>query len=128
MQHQDWRRFLPDRSQLMLLVMVVIVLAAGMSFVNLGIARNNALATNRAAHARYEEAVRQNELLNGSLAAVQREENVVPKAFDYFKWSLPGTTTIVLEPAEAGTETEGEQSLRPTPPFWGQWWRRLVNP
>ena len=44
MQHQGWRRFLPDRSQFMLLVIVVIALVAGMSFVNLGIARNSALA------------------------------------------------------------------------------------
>ena len=47
MQHQDWRRFLPDRSQFMLLVIVVIALVAGMSFVNLGIARNSALAQNQ---------------------------------------------------------------------------------
>ena len=51
MQHQGWRRFLPDRSQFMLLVIVVIALVAGMSFVNLGITRNSALAQNRTAHA-----------------------------------------------------------------------------
>ena len=47
---------MPDRSQFMLLVIVVIALVAGMSFVNLGIARNSALALNQTAHVRYDEA------------------------------------------------------------------------
>ena len=128
MQHQDWRRFLPDRSQFMLLVIVVIALVAGMSFVNLGIARNNALAMNRTAHARYDEAQQQNDLLKRTLTGVQRGENILPKAYEYFSWALPGVTTVLLQPIEANEAVEGEATQRSAPPFWGEWWQRLVNP
>ena len=128
MQHQGWRRFLPDRSQFMLLVIVVIALAAGMSFVNLGIARNNALAMNRTAHARYDEAQQQNDLLKRTLTGVQRGENILPKAYEYFSWALPGVTTVLLQPIEANEAVEGEATQRSAPPFWGEWWQRLVNP
>jgi hypothetical protein len=128
MQHQGWRRLLPDHSQFMLLVIVVIVLVAGMSFINLGIARNNALTMNRTAHARYNEAQQQNDLLKRTLTGVQRGENILPKAYEYFSWALPGVTTILLQPSEAKEAAEGEAAQRTNPPFWGEWWQRLVNP
>jgi len=128
MQHQSWRRFLPDRSQFMLLVIVVIALGAGMSFVNLGIARNSALTQNRIAHARYDEAQQQNDLLKRTLTGVQRGENVLPKAYDYFFLLPPGMTTVLLQPAEAQETADGEAARRTSPPFWGVWWQLLVNP
>jgi hypothetical protein len=127
MQHQGWRRFLPDRSQFMLLVIVVIALVAGMSFVNLGIARNSALAMNRASHARYDEAQQQNDLLKRILTGVQRGENILPKAYDYFFLLPAGVTTVLLQPIET-PEADGEAARRTSPPFWGDWWQRLVNP
>jgi len=128
MQHQGWRRFLPDRSQFMLLVIVVIALVAGMSFVNLGIARNSALAQNGTAHARYDEAQQQNERLKRNLIAVQRGENVPSKAYDYFFMQPSGVTTVLLQPVEAKEAAESEAARRTAPPFWGDWWQRLVNP
>jgi len=128
MQHQGWRRFLPDRSQFMLLVIVVIALVAGMSFVNLGIARNSALAMNRTAHTRYDEAQQQNDLLKRTLTGVQRGENILPKAYDYFFLLPSGVTTVLLQPLEAKEASESEAARRTSPPFWGEWWQRLVNP
>jgi hypothetical protein len=128
MQLQGWRRFLPDRSQSMLLVIVVIALVAGMSFVNLGITRNNALAMNRTAHARYDEAQQQNDLLKRALVGVQRGENILPKAYDYFFMQPSGVTTVLLQPVEAKETAESEAASRTAPPFWGEWWQRLVNP
>ena len=128
MQHQVWRRFLPDRSLFMLRVIVVIALVAGMSFMNLGISRNSALAMNRNAHARYDEAQQQNDLLQRTLAGVQRGENILPKAYDYY-FPLPsGMTTVLLQPLEAKEAADGEAVQRTGPPFWGEWWQRLVNP
>ena len=128
MQHQDWRRFLPDRSQFMLLVIVVIALVAGMSFVNLGIARNSALAMNRSAHALFDEAQQQNDLLKRTLAGVQRGENIPSKAYDYFFLHPPGVTTVLLQPIEAKEAADSEAARRTSPPFWGDWWQLLVNP
>jgi hypothetical protein len=128
MQHQGWRRFLPDRSQFMLLVIVVIALVAGMSFVNLGITRNGALAQNRTAHVRYDEAQQQNDLLKRTLTGVQRGENILPKAYDYFFLLPSGVTTVLLQPIEAQEAVDGEAARRTSPPFWGDWWQLLVNP
>jgi hypothetical protein len=128
MQHQDWRRFLPDRSQFMLLVIVVIALVAGMSFVNLGIARNSALAQNQIAHARFDEAQQQNDRLNRNLIAVQRGENIPSKAYDYFFMQPSGVTTVLLQPIEANEAADSEAARRTSPPFWGDWWQLLVNP
>ena len=128
MQHQDWRRFLPDRSQFMLLVIVVIALVAGMSFVNLGIARNSALTQNQAVHALFDEAQQQNDRLNRNLIAVQRGENIPPKAYDYFFMQPSGVTTVLLQPIEANEAADSEAARRTSPPFWGDWWQLLVNP
>jgi hypothetical protein len=128
MVHQGWRRFLPDRSQLMLLVIVVIALVAGVSFVNLGIAHKSALAAREMAVARYDEIQQQHVLLVRTLEAAQRGENILPKAYDYFFMTPPGIITVLIEPAEpapapgvAGARTSG-------PPYWGDWWQHLVNP
>ena len=128
MQHQGWRRLLPERSQFMLLVIVVIALVAGMSFVDLGIARNSALAINRTAHARYDEAQQQNDLLKRTLAGVQQGENIPSKAYDYFFLLPSGVTTVLLQPVTAKEAAESEAARRTSPPFWGEWWQRLVNP
>jgi type II secretory pathway pseudopilin PulG len=128
MQPQGWRRLLPERSQFMLLVIVVIALVAGMSFVNLGIARNSALAQNQTAHALYDEAQQQNERLKHNLVAVQRGENIPSKAYDYFFMQPSGVTTILLQPVEAQEAAESAAARRTAPPFWGDWWQRLVNP
>ena len=128
MQHQGWRRFLPDRSQFMLLVIVVIALVAGMSFVNLGITRNGALAQNRTAHVRYDEAQQQNDLLKRTLTGVQRGENILPKAYDYFFLLPSGVTTVLLQTIEAKEADNGEAARHTSPPFWGDWWQLLVNP
>jgi hypothetical protein len=128
MMHPGWRRFLPDRSQFMLLVIVVIALVAGMGFVNLGIARNSALAANRTAHVRYDEALQQNDQLKRALTAAQRGENILQKAFDYFSLTLPGVTTLMLQPVAAKESTDGEAVRSSGPPFWGEWWQRLVKP
>jgi hypothetical protein len=128
MQQQGWRRFLPDHSQFMLLVIVVIALVAGMSFVNLGIARNSALAMNRTAHAHYDEAQQQNVLLKRTLTGVQRGENILPKAYDYFFLQPAGVTTVLLQPVEAKEAAASAADRRTSPPFWGEWWQRLVNP
>jgi hypothetical protein len=128
MQHQGWRRFVPDRSQFMLLVIVVIALVAGMSFVNLGIARNSALTQNQAVHALFDEAQQQNDRLDRILIAVQRGENIPSKAYDYFFMQPAGVTTVLLQPIEAKEAAESEAARRTAPPFWSDWWQRLVNP
>jgi hypothetical protein len=112
----------------MVLVVVVIVLVAGMSFANLGITKNAALATNRAAHAQHDEALEQRSLLGQALDAAQRGENIVPKAFDYFVLTPPGETTVLVRPALAEESGSESKALRSAPPYWIDWWQRLAQP
>ncbi|MDQ1301713.1 MAG: hypothetical protein QG637_1635 [Chloroflexota bacterium] len=128
MVHQGWRRFLLDRSQFMLLAIVVMGLVAGVSFVNLGIARNSVWTANQVAHARYEEAQRQHAMLVETLENAQRGENIPPKAYDYFALAPAEVTTILIELVTPGENVDGPGAHRVGPPFWGVWWERLVNP
>jgi hypothetical protein len=128
MVQQGWRRFLPDRSQFMLLVIVVMGLVAGVSFVNLGITRNTALAANRIAHERLAEAQEQNVLLGQALVSAQQGDNIPPKAYEYYGEARPGVTTFEIQPVAPGEAADGAGAQRAGPPFWGDWWERLVNP
>ncbi|MEJ5200032.1 MAG: hypothetical protein WHX53_14000 [Anaerolineae bacterium] len=122
-----WRRFLPDRSQLIWLATIMIGLVAGVSFINLSVARNAAVAANRAVHARYAQAQQQHEALVQALAAAQRGEQIVPKAYDYFSLTPAGVTTVLIKPVApvSAIESEGE---RGGPPYWATWWQRLAQP
>ena len=123
-----WRRFLPDRSQFMLLVIVVMGLVAGVSFVNLGITRNTALASNRIAHERLAEAQQQNVSLEQALVSAQQGDNIPPKAYEYYGEARPGVTTFEIRAGGAGRCGGWAGAQQAGPPFWGDWWERLVNP
>jgi hypothetical protein len=112
----------------MLLMIVVIALVAGVSFVNLGLARNAALAANQIAHARYDEAARQNKLLVEALASAQQGQNVLPKAYDYFSLTPPDVMTIEIKPAVSDEDATAGWPRRSGPPYWDDWWQRLVKP
>ncbi len=128
MVQQGWRRFLPDRSQFVLLAIVVMGLVAGVSFVNLGIARNAVWTANQIAHTRYEEAQRQHGMLVEALEGAQQGENILPKAYEYFVLTPVGVTTILIKFVTPGENVDGIGSRRAGPPFWGDWWEHLVEP
>ena len=127
LQRRLWR-FLPDRSQLILLASVVIVLFAAVSFVNLAIAKSAALAKERTLQAQLEQAREQHERLQRALQQAQAGQNVMPKAYEYFGMTLPGVTMVL--PEEPGDETVGPILQEPpaAQPFWLQWWERWRNP
>lgn len=122
-----WRRFLPDRSQLIWLATVMIGLVAGVSFINLSVARNAAMAANRAAHMRYAQAQQQHEALVQALAAAQKSEQILPKAYDYFSLTPAGVTTVVIKPV-ASVSAAGSEGEHGGPPYWQTWWQRLTQP
>lgn len=128
MAHPGWRRFLFARSQLMLLALALIGLAAGISFVNLGIAYNAASAANRTAHAQLAEAQQQQAMLIQALNEAEQDAHITPKAYDYFAQTPPGVTTVLIKPVVSGAAADQPDGQRSGPPFWGDWWERLVNP
>ncbi len=122
------RWFVPDRMQIMLLVIAVIGLVAGVSFVGLGIKRSAALAVNQAAHRQLAEAEQQKARLIQALADAQQGAHIAPKAYDYFGQTAPGVTTILIKPVRQ-TQAADKTAGRPDgPPFWGNWWQQLAKP
>jgi len=128
LQRRLWR-YLPDRSQLMLLAGVLIVLFAAVSFVNLAIAKSSALAKERTMRAQLEQAREQNARLQRALGQAQAGQNVMPKAYEYFGMTLPGVTMVLPEEAPS-SEPVGPIREEPPPahPFWLDWWERWRSP
>jgi type II secretory pathway pseudopilin PulG len=112
----------------MLLAIVVMGVVAGVSFVNLGVRRNAALAAHRAAHEQLAEAQQQQAMLTQKLGEAQQGAHILPKAYDYFAETPPGVTTILLKPAAPAEQTADAAGRRGGPPFWADWWKALVEP
>jgi hypothetical protein len=127
LQRRLWR-FLPDRSQLMLLAGVLIVLFGAVSFVNLAIAKSAALAKERSVQVQLEQARQQNARLQRALQQAQAGQNVMPKAYEYFGMTLPGVTMVLPETPEDTTVGPVWQEPPPAEPIWLQWWERFRNP
>ena len=128
MASQGWRRFLPERSQVILLLIVVIVLLASGSFVNLGFAHSAAVAANRTARAQYDQMRRQQDRLLEALPAAQRGENILPKAYDYFFLTPAGAVNILLQPAPGESEANKGTMTAAVGPYWDDWWQHLTQP
>ena len=132
MAQQRWQRFLPERSQLLLLLVVLAVILALVGFINLAIIKSAALAENQAARVRLERAQDQNQRLSQALIEGQQGQNVPSKGWDYFRLTLPGVTVVV--PAseapllDAGATALAAQQGAAGPPFWAEWLKRLVKP
>jgi hypothetical protein len=127
LQRRLWR-FLPDRSQLMLLAGVLIVLFGAVSFVNLAIAKSAALAKERSVQVQLEQARQQNARLQRALQQAQAGQNVMPKAYEYFGMTLPGVTMVLPETPQDETIGPIWQEPAPEQPIWLQWWERFRNP
>ena len=122
-QKRLWQ-FLPDRSQLMLLAGVLVVLAAAIGFVNLAVARAAVVSELQAARAQTDQMEEQNQRLKDELARAQQGDNVGPRALDDFNMTRPGA--VIVEPEPLITP---QPTVRPAgPPYWAEWWKRLAQP
>ncbi len=128
MPQPGWRWLVPDRSRLIVLLIALMGLTAGVSFVDLGIRRSAAVAANQAAHRQLDEAKRQQALLTQALADAQQGTHITPKAYDYFGQTPPGVTTILIKPATQAGAAQDAAAHFSGPPFWHAWWERLVKP
>jgi len=132
MTQQRWQRFLPERSQWLLLLVVLAVIFALVGFINLAIIKSTALAENQAARVRLDRAKDQGQRLRDALVVGQQGQNVPSKGWDYFRLTPPGVT-VVAPASEAALSVMGEVALTGQkhaagPPFWADWLKRLVKP
>ena len=119
--------FLPERSQLWLLLAAVAGIIAVVSFANLAVARSAAQAELDIAKTRLQVEEERHSELNDALERAQRGEHVVPKAIDYFDVAPEGVTVYVPEPDPVQPVATPERP-RTQPPYWVEWWKLLVQP
>ena len=103
-------------------------MAAVISFANLGLVRNRTEAANREVHVRYDALAHQNRLLKSGLEGAQRGENVVLDAYRYFGLRWPGVTTVDILSSDIGENAVQRGTQRSQPPYWSDWWQRLLQP
>jgi hypothetical protein len=126
MTSKRWR-FLPDRSQALLVVGVLLALFFIVSFANLALARSNALAERNAALTRRGVAAERNHNLRTALDAAQRDMHIPAQAEIYFGETVPGNVSVRPLPEDASPGRSNGNS-QGAPPFWENWWERLTQP
>ena len=90
---QQWRRFLPDRSQLWMLAVALVVVFAGVSFFNLYTEKVRALNEQRAVKAQLDQLRDQNQRLREAQTQVERGDNIESYARQYFGFGYKGETS-----------------------------------
>jgi len=128
MSRGGWWRFLPDRSQLMLLAGVLIAVVTTVGFVNLAIARGAAQTELRAQEARVAQLREQNLRMQDELVRAQSDENAERRATDYFNRVRPGTTLVLPEAVPTPAAPVVGRRRPSGPPYWAEWWKRLTQP
>jgi len=128
MNQQRWQRFLPDRSQLMLVVSVLLVVFALVSFINLAIVKGSVGAKQRSVKAQLDQARERQRMLRTTLERDQQGCNILPKAQDYYNLTLPNVTVVVPKPEATPDVPGGEHDFRKGPPYWADWWEQLSQP
>ncbi|PKO22822.1 MAG: hypothetical protein CVU38_07385 [Chloroflexi bacterium HGW-Chloroflexi-1] len=140
MSQQRWRRFLPERSQFLLLGVVLAVIFALVGFINLAIIKSSTLVENQGARVRLERAQDQSQRLQGALGEAQQGQNIPIKGWEYYRLTPPEVTVVMPAPeaapeaaSEAAPLAAGETAAlghrhAAGPPYWADWLKRLVKP
>ena len=118
MSDRHWTRFLPSRSKLALAAALLLLAWASIAFLDLAAAKNQALTQHRQAVQKVGIAQGQNEILRRALDGAQAEQNIVPKAYQYFGWTPEDQTLIVPKVAPA-EEAPPVQETGPADPWTG---------
>jgi cell division protein FtsB len=128
-----WRRLLPGSSKLLLVGGVVLIAVVALGFIELFNIQGEAVADRASARAQVQQLTEQKQQLQQELAAAQHEDNVEPKARQFFKYSRPDEKKVVFQ-----TPTLQLDTAVPTPvppgstspagqPAWLEWLNRLLR-
>ena len=91
---QGLGRFLPERSQLMLLVGVFVVLFAAAGFVNLAVTKSEALASRRHEQQQRDQMLDRKYALSDALGDAQQGRHIPKTALGFFQLVPPGMTVV----------------------------------
>ena len=92
-----WLRFATDRSQLIIITGVLVMVVAFFGFAELAVEKSAALVANERAQNELARLEEQNRLLHVSLEQARLGQHIAPKAYQYFGVSRPGLTVIETE-------------------------------
>jgi len=121
-----WPRISLGRGQITLLAGLLIVLAATIAFADLTVAKNAALAQKQAAQGKHDQAQAQRALLQDDLNRAQRGDSVESDAQTQFNLYRQGVRIVMPAAKPAPSAAERDQPVGP--PYWGEWWKRLIEP
>jgi cell division protein FtsB len=128
-----WRRLLPGGSKLLLIGSLVVIGVAALGFVELFNIEGEAVADRDSARTQVQQLTEQKQQLQQELAAAQHEDNVEPKARQFFKYSRPGEKKVVFQtptpqPDAAVLTPVPHESTSPAgQPAWLEWLNRLLR-
>jgi hypothetical protein len=125
---QDLGRFLPDRSQFMLLIGVFVILFAAAGFINLALTKSEALAARRVAQQKYDQLGSRNLALKDALGEAQQGLHIEPMAMKFFGLVPPGFEVITAAPEDPIPEIETGSPFPLGPPYWEEWFKKLLQP
>ena len=125
---RDLSRFLPERSQFLLLIGVFVVLFAAGGFFNLALTKSEALAERRAAQDKYDGLLNRNGALKYALGEAQQDRHIESIALRFFGLVYPGVTVITAAPENPAAGAEADQAGPTGPPYWEQWFEKLFQP
>ncbi len=118
MSDRRWTRFLPSRSKLALAAALLLLTWAGIAFLDLAAAKNQALIQHGRMVHKIGVAQGQNEILHRALDGARAKQNIIPKAYQYFGWTPEDQTLIVPKVAPAEEAPPVQQTV-PADPWAG---------
>jgi hypothetical protein len=116
MSYRRLTRFLPDRSSIMLLAVALTAALALLGFGSLVISKAEALAEQHRARQQLEMLQGQNRRLLSALEQAEHGQNIIPRAWQYFRRVPPGLTVVEAESVESDDASQSQKGL----PIWVQ--------
>jgi cell division protein FtsB len=128
MKHRRWRNLLPDRGQWAVLLAVLFVIIAAVSFIDVAVRRSASQSAQLAVQNRLAAVQSQNQQLTEALTQAQRGENIEPRARQYFNLARKDEKKYVVQLVPEAVTGSAEPASASAPPYWGAWIERLLQP
>ena len=119
-------QILPDRSQWLILVIIVGIIVALLGFGNIAILKAQATARRAVADSKQAQLLSQKDMLEERIYQAQQRQNIERRGYDYFRRTMPDVTVVVPETASGGLSKP--VPMPSSPPHWLEWIRMMALP
>jgi hypothetical protein len=118
-----WFRFITDRSQIVIIFGVLVVVVALFGFSELAVEKSAAIAALERAQGRVDQLEDQQARLTRALEQAQNGQRIAPKAYQYYGAAPPGVTVII--PEEPAIIPQSAPSAPDAP--WSAWTAQVTQ-